>query len=302
VNEIIQTKPKILVIVGPTASGKTSLSITFAKKFNGEIISADSRQVYTGLDLGTGKVTQNEMMGIPHHLLDVADPLEIYTVADFVRDGRIAIDEIHAHKKLPIIVGGTFLYIDALLGKISTPEVPPNAELRAHLEKEDIEALYRKIKEQDPQYAKIIDAQNKRKLIRALEIIETLGVIPPQKNEALYDTCTLGITISKETLRDNISKRLIMRVEHGMIEEVQKLHSNGISYERLKELGLEYNFISQYLENTISKDEMTSQIVTKSMQYAKRQMTWLKRNNEIHWFESNNLIGIDNIIKQFLEI
>lgn len=298
--ELVNNKPKVLVIVGPTASGKTSLSIQLAKKFNGEVISADSRQVYKGLDIGTGKVTKNEMGGIPHHLLDVADPKETYTVADFVRDGRNAIEEIISRGKLPIIVGGTFLYVDSLLGKISTPEVAPNLKLREHLETLSNETLFTLLKEKDPQRAQTIDSSNKRRLVRALEIIDSIGLVPDTKTEDLYNPLFIGITISKEKLFENISKRLTDRIAHGMVEEVQNLLANNLSFERLAELGIEYTYTIDFLQNKISKEEMQNQIVTKSVQYAKRQMTWLKRNAEIHWLELEERSKIEKLVEDFL--
>lgn len=295
----LNSKPKVVVIVGPTASGKTSLSIQLAQKFNGEVISADSRQVYRGLDLGTGKITIEEMEGIPHHLLDVADPRDTYTVADYVRDGRAALSNILSRNKLPIIVGGTFLYIDALLGKISTPEVPPNETLRRDLEMRTAAELFALLEKKDPARAQTIDTQNKRRLIRALEIIEVLGTVPPTSANELYTPLTLGITISKEKLRENISRRIIDRINHGMIEEVQNLYAQGLSYARMEALGLEYRYIAEFLQNKITQSEMLTQIETKSMQYAKRQMTWLKRNTEIQWFKSNEVEKIEEVVRGF---
>lgn len=296
----LNSKPKVIVIVGPTASGKTSLSIQLAQKFDGEVISADSRQVYRGLDLGTGKVTQEEMGGIPHYLLDVADPKDTYTVADYVRDGRSALDNILSQNKLPIIVGGTFLYIDALLGKISTPEVPPNETLRRDLEMRTAAELFALLKKKDPARAKTIDAKNKRRLIRALEIVAALGAVPPTTPNEFYTPLTLGITISKEKLRENISRRIIDRINHGMIEEVQNLYAQGLSYARMEALGLEYRYIAEFLQNKITQSEMMTQIETKSMQYAKRQMTWLKRNTEIQWFESHEVEKMEEVVRKFL--
>jgi tRNA dimethylallyltransferase len=293
-------KPKVLIIVGPTASGKTSLSIKLAKQFNGEIVSADSRQVYRGLDIGTGKVTKEEMQSIPHHLLDVANPVDTYTVADFVRDGRKVVDEIVSRNKLPIIVGGTFLYIDALLGKISTPKVPPNDTFRAKLKLLTNDALFEMLKDKDPERAFTIDKDNKRRLVRALEIIDAIGVVPPIKSDESYDTLTLGIEISKEKLVENIHNRLVSRMQKGLIEEVADLHKNGLSYERLKELGIEYKYIAEYLEEHLSQEEMTTQIETKSWQYAKRQMTWLKRDRTIIWIESDDMNTINAHIETFL--
>lgn len=278
-------KPQIIVIVGPTASGKTSLSIELAKKLNGEVVSADSRQVYKGLDLGTGKVTKAEMEDIPHHLLDIADPKETYTVTDYVRDARKEIEGIIARGKLPIIVGGTFFYVDALLGRSIPPEVEPNEVLREELEKKSAEELFLMLEKKDPERAESIDKDNKRRLVRALEIVDALGKVPNVKSAELYDATIIGISISKDKLKENIHKRLLDRLDKGMIEEVKNLHANKLSYERMYELGIEYKYIAEYLEEKITKEEMTKQIELKSLQYAKRQMTWLKRDKEIRWVE-----------------
>jgi tRNA dimethylallyltransferase len=294
-------KPKVLVIVGPTASGKTSLSIQLAKRFNGEVISADSRQVYRGLDLGTGKVTKEEMQDIPHYLLDVANPSDVYTVTDYVRDGRKAIADIFSRGKLPIIVGGTFFYIDALLGRVSTPEVPPNAVLREKLESMSVETLCEILREKDAVRAQGIDSKNKRRLVRALEIVDTLGSVPEVIRENLYDTLTLGITIPKETLYTNIHKRILSRIDAGMIEEVATLHTEGLSYERMDDLGLEYRYIAKYLQGILEKEEMIEILSAKTRQYAKRQMTWLKRNKDIVWINPQEMNGIEGVVSKFLD-
>jgi len=296
----MKEKNKLLVIVGPTASGKTSLSIKLAKKFNGEVISADSRQVYRGLDIGTGKVTREEMQGIPHHLLDVTEPTETYTVSNYVRDGRSAIEQIVSSNKLPIIVGGTFLYIDAVIGKVSVPQVLPNKNLRMELEALSEEDLFLMLKGKDPARALTIDRNNKRRLLRALEIIETLGSVPRTQTESLYDTLTLGITISKEALQKNIHARLFKRLDSGMIEEVQNLLSAGLPNDRMEDLGLEYKYIAQYLQGKISREEMASQIETKSWQYSKRQMTWLKRDEHITWVDPEDIDIIEKRVGEFL--
>lgn len=291
----------IIVIVGPTASGKTSLSIELAKKFNGEVISADSRQVYRGLDLGTGKVTQEEMRGIPHHLLDVADPREQYTAHDFVRDASKAISDITSRGCLPIIAGGTFLYIDALLGRFSMPEVSPNHELRQKLEMLTTEKLFEMLKEKDATRAEHIDRANRRRLIRALEVIEALGTVPAPRTDESHNVLTLGIAIDRDTLHHNIHTRLIERLKNGMIEEVEKLHACGLSYERMDELGLEYRYIAKFLQGEISREKMIELIDTKSRQFAKRQMTWLKRDKTIHWVQKNDFEQILKLVDDFLK-
>ncbi|QQR65339.1 tRNA (adenosine(37)-N6)-dimethylallyltransferase MiaA [Candidatus Kaiserbacteria bacterium] len=293
-------KHKAIVIVGPTASGKTSLSIELAKKFGGEVVSADSRQVYTGLDIGTGKVTQEEMQGIPHHLLDVAQPNEVYTAHDYVRDGRRAMSDVLSRGKLPIIVGGTFFYVDALLGDVSTPEVSPNPELRTELEKLPTEELFLKLQKQDTARALTIDQNNRRRLIRAIEIASAIEVVPKTQAVELYNPLKIGISIEKEELVKNIHTRLIERLDRGMIDEVVALHKNGLSYERMTELGIEYEYIAKYLQNIITENEMCALIETKSWQYAKRQMTWLKRDEDIQWFEREESEKIEEMVKAFL--
>lgn len=294
-------KPKILVIVGPTASGKTSLSIKLAQKFNGEIISADSRQVYRGLDLGTGKVTLAEMDGIHHHLLDVADPKDTYTATDYVRDADTAIADIVARQKLPIVVGGSFLYIDMLLGKITTPDVPPNESLRIQLETLSTEELATRLEALDPRRFEDIDQNNRPRLIRAIEIATELGSVPPSNPVLKYDALTLGISISQETLYKNIHDRLRARLEIGMIEEVKGLHLQGLSFERMEELGLEYRYIAKFLQGSMTFEEMRDAIETKSRQYAKRQMTWLKRDGSIVWVKPEEMERIEGLVDGFIK-
>ncbi len=299
-NKFLAKKPKVIVIVGPTASGKTRLSIELAKKFDGEIISADSRQIYKGLDLGTGKVTKEEMDGIPHHMLDVSDPMNIYTSSDFVHDAKLVLDDILKRKKIPIIAGGTFFYIDNLLGKIQTPEVPPNKELRAKLEKMSTDALFTVLLQNDARRAEEIDPHNKRRLIRALEIIEVLGRVPKQKSEIKYDTFTVGIKTNRKQLHENIKIRIEDRLEEGMIEEVKKLHEGGMTYERMEDLGLEYRYISRLLQKKLTKEKTIKELNAKTRQFAKRQLSWLNRNKEIHWHTNTDRRNIVKEIEKFL--
>lgn len=294
-------KPKVVVIVGPTSSGKTSLSIKLAKKYNGEVISADSRQIYKGLDIGTGKVTEEEMRGVTHHLLDIKHPDEQYSVADFVRDGTAKIVDIVARNKVPVIAGGTFLYIDALLGRVSMPEVPPNDALRKKLEKMSARELEDLLKTKDPERVKTIDVKNKRRLIRALEIIDALATVPPPTKESPYEHLIIGIEIEKEGLKQNIQERLEKRLDEGMIDEVTNLLEEGVASARLSELGIEYKYVCQFLKGTLSKDAMRKEIETKSLQYAKRQMTWLKRDKEIHWVKPTEYEKAESLVAEFLK-
>ncbi len=292
--------PKILVIVGPTASGKTTLSIALAKRFNGEVVSADSRQIYRGLDLGTGKVTKEEMNGVAHHLIDILDPRETYTAHDFVRDAQHAISDIRSRNKLPIVVGGTFFYVDALLGKVVTPQIEPNEALRNKLEQLSAEELFAQLMEKDNERAKTIDRHNRRRLVRALEIVEARGSVPPLTSEKRYDALVLGIAIEKDALHKNIHERIVKRVRLGMVEEVEELHEDGLSYERMEDIGLEYRYISEYLRGNMTKEEALALLETKTRQYAKRQMTWLKRGKDIVWVNPKNSEEISERIEKFL--
>jgi len=295
-------KPRLLNIVGPTASGKTSLSIKLAERFNGEVISADSRQVYKSLDLGSGKVTKEEMKGVPHHLLDVAEPMSIYTAYDFTRDASLAINEITQRGNLPVIAGGTFFYIDSLLQKNSLPEVAPNEELRAVLAVKSAAELFTQLKELDSERAKTIDPQNPRRLIRAIEIATALGSVPknPTGNSP-YNTLTLGIQIDKEELHKNISVRLQERLKAGMVLEVETLLKNGVTHERLEDLGLEYRYLSRYLQGVMTYETAIEELETKIKQFAKRQMTWLKRGQSIVWINPKNTEDIFSTVNEWLQ-
>lgn len=296
-----RTKPKILVIVGPTASGKTGLSIELAKQFNGEVISADSRQVYRGMDIGSAKVTKEEMQGVPHHLLDVADPKETYNASDFKRDAQIAIEDILSRGKLPIICGGTFFYVDTLLGRVSLPEVEPDEELRTELEEKSATELLKILTELDPNRASTVEAENPRRLIRAIEVAKKLGYVPePKETESPYNTFTIGLTVNMENHADTLRKRLLERLNIGMIEEVKSLLANGVTHERLEKFGLEYRYASRYLRGEVDFETMVNEIVVKSRQFAKRQLTWLKRDQTIHWFTKTDTEVIRQT-EQFLD-
>jgi tRNA dimethylallyltransferase len=278
-----ENRIKILVILGPTASGKTAYSVKLAKKVGGEIISADSRQVYKGLDLGTGKVTKKEMAGIKHYLLDVADPRWKFTVHDYVKLAEKAIEEIDSRGKVPIICGGTGFYIQALVDGLIIPEVPPNTLLRRKLERMSIAKMLSILKKLDSNRYETIDRHNPRRIIRAIEIATVLGKVPELKTVTKYDPEFVGLALPKEILRENIHKRLLTRIKAGMINEVRKLHANGLTWKRMEELGLEYRFIARFLQNKITKEEMVEQLEIAINQYAKRQMTWFKRDKRIAW-------------------
>ena len=285
-------KPKIIAVVGPNASGKSTLGIklaTWLKRHgkSAEIISAYSRQVYRGLDIGTGKITKREMRGVPHHLIDVASPQRIFSVAQFQRLGKTAIKKTLAKNKIPIIVGGTGLYVNALLGAYALPAVKPNFALRKKLERETTESLYKKLLALDPERAKTIDRFNPRRLVRALEIVlTTKKPVPPLGKSSPYEVLKIGVRLPERELKNRIHERLYKRVRAGMITEVQKLKKQGLSSKRLDALGLEYRFINYYLRGLMKKAEMLQALEKAIWQYAKRQMTWFKRDKEIHWISS----------------
>lgn len=299
---ILMKKPKVVAIVGPTASGKTALSIAVAKKFHGEVVSADSRQVYAGMDIGTGKITREEMAGIPHHLIDIADPVTVYTGADFAKDANLAILSILERKHCPIVTGGTFFYIDLLRGKIQPAPVEPNEDFRNSLAHFKDDELFSQLQERDARRAESIDPFNRRRLVRALEVIEALGSVPEQREvESPYEWLIIGVEVPNAPLQDKIHERLIARLEQGMIDEVKGLVTQGVTYERLDDLGLEYRYIGQHLQNKLTYDEMVVELETKIRQYAKRQLTWLKRDTEIEWFSSTNTEVILSRVEDFLK-
>ncbi len=276
-------KPRILVICGPTATGKSDLGVRMAKKLKGEIISADSRQVYKGLDIGTGKITKKEMKGVPHHLLDVADPKKKFTVVQYVELAQKAITEIVTRKKLPIIVGGTGFYIQALVDGIILPDVPPDEKLRHRLQKKTPSQLFTMLKKLDSKRAKTIDPMNSRRIIRAIEISKELGKVPAVKTTSLYKPTFIGLNLPPEKLKKKIKIRLEKRLEAGMIKEAQKLHKNGLTWKRMDELGLEYRYLALYLQKKISKEEMKEKLEREIWQYVRRQMAWFKRDRRIKW-------------------
>lgn len=292
-------KPKILVILGPTASGKSDLAVALAKKFNGEVISADSRQVYKGMDIGTGKITKKEMRGVPHYLLDIASPKTRFDVARYQKLAHKKIADILKRGKLPIICGGTGLYIKAIVENSQYPDVPPDWKLRKILEKKTTEKLFAILEKLDLKRAKTIDERNPRRLIRAIEIAKQAGKTPPVKNNPLYDALLIGIKKSPDELKKSIATRLHKRIRQGMIAEVEKLRSQGASWERLEEFGLEYRYIALYLQKKLSKEEMLKILEIKINQYAKRQMTWFRKTPNVRWIKNKEGIEILGILKNF---
>ncbi len=297
-------KPKLIVILGPTATGKTSFSIELAQKYNGEIISADSRQVYKGLDLGTGKVTKKEMAGIPHHLLDVADPKKQFSVAEYVSLAEKAIEDILARGKTPIICGGTGLYIDTLINGTVLPEVPPNKKLREQLARKSAGALFRALQKLDLARAKTIDANNPVRLIRAIEIAKALGKVPKlKKMPSKYDVIKIGLDMPDDILKSRISIRLKERLKAGMLREATNLHKKGLSWKRMELLGLEYREMAKFLTGKTTKEKFEEELAMDIWHYVKRQRTWFKRDTNIIWInplKKSGVLKASKSVKEFL--
>lgn len=277
------SKPKIVAVVGTNASGKSALGIRLAKQFEGEIISADSRQVFRGLDLGSGKVTTEEMQGVPHYLIDVREPGEFFSMADFQKMSYEKIDEIRARKHLPMIVGGTGLYVDSVLDGYQLSDQEPDLAYRAELEKLTTPALYAKLVTLVPDVN--VEKNNRNRVMRMLERIHDGDNAVPSK-QARYDSLRLGVSWERDVLAKRIDERIHMRLEQGMIEEVQGLLDSGVSRDFLLGLGLEYRYITQYLIGEIpDRDDMLAQLAHAIKKFAKRQMTWFRRNPDIIWLD-----------------
>lgn len=278
---------RLIVVLGPTASGKSDLSVQIAKKIRGEIVSADSRQVYRGMDLGTGKITKKEMCGIPHHLLDVVSPNTDFSAEKYKKKALCAIREIWRRKKIPVLCGGTGFYIDTVVSGAEFPKVPPNKSLRTKLSEKSAKELFRELQKLDPLRAKSIDRENKARLIRAIEIAKALGKVPllatsPIDAEVIY----IGIKKPREELKRRIAVRLDKRIRQGMLKEMEHLHANGVSWKRMESFGLEYRWGARHLQGKISKADFRENLLRDINRYAKRQMTWFKRNRNIHWVEN----------------
>ena len=291
---------RIIVILGPNASGKTDLSIKLAKKFNGEVVSADSRQVYKGMDIGTGKVTKKEMQGIPHYLLDVCSPKKRFDVAQYKILADKAIEKIFNKGKIPFLVGGTGFYIQSIVDNVQIPNVKPDWKLRSKLEKKPLPRLYKMLVKLDPARAHNIDKNNPRRVIRALEIaLKSRGsFMPLVKNKPAFEVLLIGIKRPKKELKKLIEKRLLKRLDEGMINEIKELHKNGVSFKRLEEFGLEYRYVAQYLQNKLSYDQMVWQLQKATEHYAKRQMTWFRRDKRIKWIKDAK--QAEKLVKKFL--
>lgn len=276
-------KPKLVVIEGTNASGKSGLGVALAAHYGGEVVSADSRQVFRGLDLGSGKITPEEMQGVRHHLIDIAEPNDFFSMHDFQRLAYEAVDDVRARGRTPFLVGGTGLYVASVTDGYVMSDTEPDLEYRAYLETMDTPKLYEMLRELRPEME--IDEKNRNRVMRQLEKIHD-GDDHSAPNAPRYDCLKLGVTWPRPVLRARIDERLDRRLEQGMIEEVQGLLDRGASVEFLKKLGLEYRFITQYLIGEIpDRNEMVELLRTAIKQFAKRQTTWFRRDRDIQWLD-----------------
>lgn len=273
---------KLIVIAGTNASGKSNLGVQMAARFNGEIISADSRQVFERLDLGSGKITREEMMGVPHHLIDVCKPGDFFSMADFQKLAYEAIDDILSRGKVPFLVGGTGLYVNAVADGYELSDRAPDLELRAHLETFETPELYEMLLEKLPDTD--IDPKNRNRVMRALERIAA-DDYHPGKRTPRYETLKIGVSWDRETLKQRIDERLERRLQQGMVKEVEDLLKDGCSEEFLMKLGLEYRYLTRYIRGELAYEQMVEELGNAIKKFAKRQVTWFKKDKDIHWLD-----------------
>lgn len=293
-------KPKVIVICGPTASGKTKLSIELAKKINGEIISSDSMQIYKDMDIGTAKPTIEEMQGIKHYLIDFVLPDQRYSVAEFKKDAIRAIEEVLKKGKVPIVVGGTGLYVDSLIYGIDYSEIKLDEDYRKELEEiadnGGLEKLFNRATQIDPEAMKKISVNDKKRIIRILEIYKATGMnktsqeIESKKNGIPYDYYVFAINVERQKLYDRINLRVDLMIKNGLIEEVNNILKKYNKFPTAMQ-GLGYKEVVAYLKNECSKEEMIEKIKMETRRYAKRQLTWFRKNKETIWIDAENDIS-----------
>lgn len=295
-------KKNLIVILGPTASGKSDLAVEIARMFDGEVVSADSRQVYKGLDLGTGKITKKEMRGVPHHLLDVANAKTRFFLPEYQNLATHAIEDIQKRGKIPILCGGTGFYIQSIVDGIVVPEVPPNEKLRKALSKKSAGELFFMLNKLDPKRVATIDAKNPVRLMRAIEIARALGSVPKLSSQPpTYNILQIGLEVDREELKEKITKRLAKRLRLGMVAEVVHLHEKGLSWKRMRELGLDYRALADLITKKTTPKEFNETMIKESMDYAKRQMVWFKRDKKIRWFKLDEKEKIVREVRKFLK-
>lgn len=295
-------KIKIITVEGPTASGKTSLGIEIALKYGGEIVSADSMQIYKHMDIGSAKPTAEELAAVPHHMISIAEPTVNYSLSDYVTEARKAIADIHKRGKIPVIVGGTGLYINTLINNINLSEETPNSDLRHELERyaeeQGNEALHMRLEKIDPEAARNIHMNNVKRVIRAIEIYENTGITMTEQIRRsksagkIYEAHEYGVRYEREVLYDRINRRVDMMLESGLVGEVKACLKLGCTRDNTSMQGIGYKEVIDYLEDKCDFDTMAERIKQESRRYAKRQITWFKRNN-ITWLEPGEIPDIN---------
>jgi len=301
---------KLITVLGPTATGKTGLAVKLADLLNGEILSADSRQIYNGMDIGTGKDLDEYYINggvIPYHLIDILNPTEDYNVFRFQQEFQIAYKNIHERNKLPILCGGTGLYLESVLLNYKFEPIDANAELRENLISKSKEELDNQLQKLDSNLYDNWNTDTKRRIIRGIEL--AMGNGSPEINSLpkdLSNTCVIGVQYPREIIRERITSRLKFRLENGMIEEVETLLKNGLPKKRLDYFGLEYKFVGRFLDGELTKEKLFEYLNIAIHQFAKRQSSWFrrmeKRGVNIHWVNKGNLKEALQIIKPYLEI
>lgn len=298
---------KVVVLVGPTAVGKTALSIELAKQLNAEIISGDSIQVFKGFTIGSGKITEEEMMGVPHHCIDILEPTDKFSVADFQMIAREKIDEITNRNHLPMIVGGTGLYIKACIYDYEfSTQTEVDGNIMKRLEAMNNDELVMELQKIDPEQARVIHPNNRKRLIRALLIYEMTNEtksdqIASQEHKPIYDAFIVGCTMERETLYQRINQRVDKMVEDGLVEEINKLLEHGVTFEDHAMQGIGYREWKNYFDKTMSLEEVVEEIKKHSRQFAKRQYTWFNNQMPIHWVDMQEPDSIKQLTKMLLD-
>ncbi|WP_202077293.1 tRNA (adenosine(37)-N6)-dimethylallyltransferase MiaA [Caldalkalibacillus salinus] len=287
-------KEKLLVIIGPTAVGKTKLSVSLAQRFNGEVISGDSMQIYRGMDIGTAKITPDEMQGVPHHLIDLREPWESFSVNEFQTLATDHITQINQRGRLPLLVGGTGLYVQSVTHQFQFAEDSRDEEVRqkweTYLQKHGREALHQALAQKDPIYAEQLHPNNTRRVIRALEIIETTGQSMAEyqgewEKSSPYELAMVGLTMERQKLYERINHRVDLMIQDGLIEEVQRLLDEGVPVDCQSFSGIGYKEILGYLTGELEREEAIALLKRNTRRFAKRQHTWFRRMKDIQWFD-----------------